>query len=92
MLGYYDFDVVAGIGRKDEVDIFQTDIDTGGKDLLHLAFKDEMPFVVALALVKQDASLVDEVFVGEESHQGVGLVAPSCDGYALCACRDDEQG
>ena len=66
LLGHDDFDVVAGIGREDEVDILQADIDAGGHDLFHLAFKDEMPLGVGLPLVEENAFLIDEVFVGEE--------------------------
>ncbi len=50
-----------------------------------------MPLGICLALVEEYTGLVDEVFVGEEPDQRVGLVASSGDGYALCACREEEQ-
>ena len=47
---------------------------------------------VGLALVEENSGLVDEVFVGEEPHQGVGFVAPTGNRHILCACREEEQG
>ncbi len=87
-----DLDVVGGVRGEDEVDILQADIDAAGEDLLHVAFQDEMALGVGLALVEEDAGLVDEVFVGEEPHQGVGFVAPTGNRHILCACREEEQG
>ena len=91
LLGYDDLDVVAGIGRKDEVDILQADIYAGGKYLLHLTFEDEMSLGVGLSLVDENAFLIDEVLVGEEPYQCVGLVAPSGNRHILGGCRNEEQ-
>ena len=51
-----------------------------------------MALVVGWVLVKQYAGFVDEIFIYKKAHEGVGLVAPSSNGYIiLCACYDDKQ-
>jgi hypothetical protein len=45
-----------------------------------------------MALVKHNACLVDEVFVGKESDQGAGFVAPSSNRHILGVCREEEKG
>lgn len=60
--------------------------------MLHAAFEDEMSLVVGLALIEKNTCLVDEVFVGEEPDQRVGLVAPAGNRHVLCTCREEEQG
>ena len=92
LLRHDDFDVVVGIWREDEVDGLQADINACGEDLFHAAFKDEIPFGISLALVEQNARLVDEVFVDEEPDQCVGFVAPAGNRHILSAYRKEEQG
>ena len=82
-LRHDDFNVVGGIGREDEVDILQTNVDAGGKDLLHAAFKDEMPLRVSLVLVKQNAGFVEEIFVDKKPHQGFGFVTSPRNSHIL---------
>ena len=84
-----DFDVVVSIRRKDKVDIFQADINTGRKDLLYAAFEYEMAFVIGLSLVKKDARFVDEIFVGEKPNQSVGLIASSGNRHVLGVCHEE---
>ena len=72
--------------------MFQPDIDSGGENLFHRAFKNEMAFLVGFTLVKQDAGFVDEVFVSKKPNQSVGLVASPGNRHILGGCREEKQG
>ena len=71
--------------------MLQPDIDSGGENLLHRAFKDEMALGVGFTLVEQYAGFVDEVFVSKKPNQSVGLVASPGNRHILGGCYECEQ-